>query len=61
MSNVRDLFSTGSDNSGLGFSLRREPVSEYFVIDGESRTITPPSDFQNFGVASDESSEREER
>lgn len=57
MSNVRDLFSN-SGIGGLGFSLRREEVSEYFVIDGEKRTITPPNDFENFGVESDENTER---
>ncbi len=57
MSNIRDLFA-GGGTSQLGFSLRREPISEYFVIDGESRTITAPSDFHNFGVESDEKTER---
>lgn len=57
MSNVRDLFSN-TGTGGLGFSLRREEVSEYFVIDGEKRTITPPNDFENFGVESDENTER---
>jgi hypothetical protein len=54
--NVRDLFSEAP--SGLGFSLRREEVSEYFKIDGETRVITPPTDFKNFGVESDENSKR---
>jgi hypothetical protein len=57
MSNVRDLFS--GTTSGLGFSLRREEAtSEYFVIDGDTRKITPPSDFKNFGVESDEDTKR---
>ena len=57
MSFVRDLFSNSGTNS-LGFSLRDGEHSEYFVIDGESRIITPPSDFENLGVESDENSER---
>jgi single-strand DNA-binding protein len=54
--NVRDLFN--DTPMGLGFSLRREEVSEYFKIDGESRVISPPTDFENFGVESDENSQR---
>lgn len=56
MGNARDLFN-GTPGS-LGFSLRREEVSEYFKIDGTTRVITPPTDFKNFGVESDENSQR---
>ena len=56
MSNVRDLFT--NNTSGLGFSLRHEAGSDFFVIDSESRTITAPADFENFGVESDENTER---
>ncbi len=58
MSNVRDLFATSANNAHLGYSLRREATSAYFVIDGEARTITPPSTFKHFGVESDEKTAR---
>lgn len=59
MINVRDLFSNnGSGTGSLGFSLRGSAESEYFVIDIDSRIITPPSSFENFGVESDENAER---
>lgn len=56
MDNVRDLFAN-TGNAHLGYSLRNA-ASEYFVIDGEARTITPPANFKHFGVESDEKTAR---
>lgn len=56
MSNVRDLFSGSTSN--LGFSLRHEVPTDCFVIDGNTRKITPPTGFDNFGVESDEKTKR---
>lgn len=47
---VRSLYTTTS--------LLSVDNEKYFVIDAQSRSITPPSTFKNFGVESDENSNR---
>ena len=54
---VRSLFAN-ADTTATGYSLRREAANEYFVIDGEARTITAPTTFKHFGVESDENAAR---
>lgn len=57
---ARDLFASSVETELTTFALRRAVAAEisYFVIDGENRTITPPSDFKHFGVESDEDTTR---
>lgn len=40
------------------FSLRRVETTSTFVIDGDTRVITPPANFLNLGVESDKNSNR---
>ena len=49
---------TYADRLMAHFSLREVDRPDTFKIDGESRTITPPDSFDNFGVESDENTNR---
>ena len=49
---------TYADRLMSHFSLREVDRPDTFKIDGESRTITPPDSFDNFGVESDENTNR---